>query len=104
MPPKKQKGGRKTVRKSTGRRKAAGMYGGSWLGDAWNWTKGAVGTTGNFLKDSKLISKGLSLIPHPYAQAGAPIAGMLGLGHPQYVMMPQKKWQALVAVMFLVRM
>lgn len=32
----------------------------------------------NFAKDNKLISKGLSLIPHKYAQAAAPIASSLG--------------------------
>jgi hypothetical protein len=32
----------------------------------------------NFAKDNKLVSKGLSLIPHKYAQAAAPVAGALG--------------------------
>ena len=32
----------------------------------------------NFAKDNRLISKGLSLIPHKYAQAAAPIASSLG--------------------------
>lgn len=32
----------------------------------------------SFAKDNKLISKGLSLIPHKYAQAAAPIASSLG--------------------------
>ena len=33
-----------------------------------------------FVKDNKLISKGLGLIPHPGAQTAAAIAGMAGLG------------------------
>jgi len=32
------------------------------------------------VKDQKLISKGLNLIPHPYAKAGATVADHLGFG------------------------
>jgi len=32
----------------------------------------------DFAKSNKLVSKGLSLIPHKYAQAAAPVAGALG--------------------------
>lgn len=34
----------------------------------------------SFVKDNKLLSKGLKAIPHPYAQAAAPFAESLGLG------------------------
>lgn len=34
----------------------------------------------NFVKDNKLLSKGLSLVPHPGAQRVGAIAGQLGLG------------------------
>lgn len=33
-----------------------------------------------FIKDNKLISKGLGLIPHPGAQTASTIAGLIGLG------------------------
>ena len=33
-----------------------------------------------FVRDQKLISKGLGLIPHPGAQAAAQIASLVGLG------------------------
>ena len=33
-----------------------------------------------FVKDHKIISSGLGLIPNPYAQAGAAVARQLGLG------------------------
>ncbi|MDR3543383.1 MAG: hypothetical protein P4L69_20840 [Desulfosporosinus sp.] len=46
------------------------------FGDLWSGVKDAA----NFVKDNKLISKGLSLIPHPYGQAGSQIAGQLGFG------------------------
>ena len=35
---------------------------------------------GNFIKDNKLISTGLSLIPGQYGQMGSRIAGAVGLG------------------------
>lgn len=34
----------------------------------------------NYVKDNKLISKGLGIIPHPYAQLGSQAANILGLG------------------------
>jgi len=49
------------------------MRGGSKVID---WLKKAY----NFVKDNKLISTGLSFIPHPYAQLGSKIAGVVGLG------------------------
>jgi hypothetical protein len=33
-----------------------------------------------YIKDNKLISKGLGIIPHPYAQGGSYIAKLAGLG------------------------
>ena len=35
---------------------------------------------GGFLKDTKLLSTGLSLIPHPGAQMAGRVAGQIGLG------------------------
>jgi hypothetical protein len=35
---------------------------------------------GNFLKDTKLLSTGLSLIPHPAGRIAGGVAGALGLG------------------------
>jgi hypothetical protein len=34
----------------------------------------------NFIRNNQLISKGLSLIPHPAAQAASSVAGLVGLG------------------------
>lgn len=45
-------------------------------GKVWNWLKKAY----RYVKDNKLISRGLSLIPHPYAQTGSTVAGTLGFG------------------------
>ena len=66
-----------------------GMAGGSPFTDfftktipsAAKWTYGHVlKPVGNFVKDNKLISKGLALIPHPGAKVAAAAAGMAGLG------------------------
>jgi len=37
----------------------------------------------NFVKDNKVISRGLSLIPHPAAQGASWAAKQVGLGHAQ---------------------
>lgn len=42
--------------------------------------KGVLGDIGSFIKDQKLISKGLGLIPHPAGQLASQIAGLVGLG------------------------
>ena len=42
--------------------------------------KGVVGDVAKFIKDQKLISKGLGLIPHPAGQLASQIAGLVGLG------------------------
>lgn len=42
--------------------------------------KGAIGDVARFIKDHKLISKGLSMIPHPAGQAASYVAGLVGLG------------------------
>ena len=52
--------------------------------------KGVLGDIANYVKNQKLISKGLGLIPHPAAQAAAQIAGLVGLGR---VKKPRKKKQ-----------
>jgi hypothetical protein len=43
----------------------------------------------NFVKDQKLISKGLALIPDGRAQAAAKIAGQVGLGRRRRKHRPQ---------------
>ena len=45
-------------------------------GGVLDWLKGAF----NWVKDNKIISKGLSLIPHPLGQAGSVAAKIVGLG------------------------
>jgi len=39
-----------------------------------------VGSVARFIKDNKLVSKGLGMIPHPGAQAVSQLASMVGLG------------------------
>jgi hypothetical protein len=45
--------------------------------------KGTLGDVANFIRNQKLISKGLGMIPHPAAQAASQIAGLVGLGKPK---------------------
>ncbi len=44
--------------------------------------KGIVGDAARYIKDNKLLSKGLGMIPHPAAQAAAQVAALFGLGRP----------------------
>jgi hypothetical protein len=48
-----------------------------WLKKAGRWV---TGTALPFVKKHQLLSKGLKLIPHPYAQKGSAIASTLGYG------------------------
>ena len=40
----------------------------------------SLSSIGNFIRDKKLISQGLGLIPHPAGQVASQVASMLGLG------------------------
>ena len=60
MPPRKKTGAKKRAKPQKGR----GI-----LKDGWN-----------FVKDNKVISKGLGMIPHPVAQGAAWAARQVGLG------------------------
>ena len=40
---------------------------------------------GNFVKDQKLISRGLGMIPDPRAQVAGQVAGLVGLGRKRRV-------------------
>jgi hypothetical protein len=42
--------------------------------------RGILGDIKDFIVRNKLISSGLSLVPHPFAQGGSIIAKQLGLG------------------------
>ena len=42
--------------------------------------RGVIGDVASFIRDQKLISKGLGMLPHPAAQAASQIAAMVGLG------------------------
>jgi hypothetical protein len=55
---------------------AGAQVGGSFLGDVWTGIKSA----GKFIKDNKLVSRGLSFIPGVGAQAGSQVASQLGWG------------------------
>ena len=48
-----------------------------WIKKGYNWVKTKALP---FVKQHKLISRGLSLVPHPYAQTGSTVAGVLGYG------------------------
>ena len=52
------------------------MRGSGFFGDLWSGIKKGF----NYVKDNKLLSKGLALIPHPGAQKLAGVAGAVGLG------------------------
>jgi len=57
------------------------MVGGSAFTDFFTKTiPGGLKKAANWVKDQKLISKGLALIPDKRAQAAAAIAGQVGLG------------------------
>ena len=43
--------------------------------------KSFLSSAHNFIKSNKLISKGLKLIPHPYAQTASNISEQLGYGY-----------------------
>lgn len=64
-------GGAGKMRQRPVRRRGRGFF-----GNVWNGIKKAA----NWVKDKKLISRGLNLIPHPGAKAAGAIAGSLGLG------------------------
>ena len=40
----------------------------------------ALKSVGSFIKKNKLLSRGLSMIPHPTAQKAAQMAQLVGLG------------------------
>lgn len=65
-------------RMTTVRRRKYGKrrIGSGFWGNIWNGIKSAA----NWVKDQKLISRGLSLIPHPAGRVGSVITGALGLG------------------------
>lgn len=56
-------------------------YGRGFFGNLWNGIKSA----GRFIKDNKLISRGLALIPHKYAGIASQGASALGLGRRRVV-------------------
>ena len=70
MPPKK-------AEKSKAKRKAPKMMQGEgFFGDLWSGVK----KVGSFIKDNKLVSKGLKLIPDSRVQAATRAAEAVGLG------------------------
>jgi hypothetical protein len=56
------------------------INGSGWLDDAWSAVKSIAAPVNDVLKQTKLISTIGSLIPNPYVQSGAKIAGSLGYG------------------------
>ena len=67
---------RYSCKKQTPRRiRGSGLW--SWIKKGYNFIKNKAIP---YVKQNKLISRGLSLIPHPYAQVGSTVAGTLGYG------------------------
>ena len=82
-------GRRRTVRRLAPRRKIGGrrrvigrrrMRGRGFFSNIGNWFKGAANTVHNFVRNNKLVSKGLALLPHPAAKAAGVAAGLAGYG------------------------
>jgi hypothetical protein len=61
----------------TGRKPKRNQRGKGFFGDVFNGLKNAVSSVVPFVKDNKLISKGLALAGHPVAGG---VAGSLGFG------------------------
>lgn len=72
-------------RRRTVRRRRMG--GSGFFGDLWSGIKSAA----NYVKDNKLLSKGLSLIPHPAAKTASGVASALGLGRRRRVGRPRMR-------------
>lgn len=51
---------------------------------------GALSDAFNFIKRNQLISKGLSMVPHPMGQTASIVAKQLGLGRPKRKTKPRK--------------
>ena len=71
---------RKAKAKKTKRKKASPQQGAGFFGDAWKWTKGAAGTINKAAKKTKIVSRGLALIPNKRAQLASEAASQLGYG------------------------
>ena len=54
---------------------------------------GAIKDVLKFVRDNKLISKGLGMIPHPIAQVASKGASMVGLGKKKKKRAPKKQMQ-----------
>lgn len=68
---------RRTVRRRrVGGSRRYGMRGSGFWGSLWSGIKKGA----NWVKDQKLISKGLGAIGNPYAQTASRVASTLGLG------------------------
>ena len=67
---------KKATKKKVSKRKPKSMQGVGFWGDVWSGIKKAA----NFVKDNKLVSKGLNLIPDARAKSAAKAAEAIGLG------------------------
>ena len=70
--PARKKAGAKRPRKN--------IRGAGFFGDLWDGVKSVGSKVIPFVAQNGLLSKGLSLIPHPGAQSAAKLAGAVGLG------------------------
>jgi hypothetical protein len=71
-------GGRKRKQVIGGRRRR--MAGSGFFGNIWNGIKRAATGAHDFIKNNRLISRGLALIPDARARAAGTAAGALGYG------------------------
>ena len=67
---------KKSAKKKVSKRKPKSMHGDGFFSSLWDGVKRAA----NFVKDNKLVSKGLNLIPDARAKSAAKAAEAIGLG------------------------
>ena len=73
---KSQSGGKMLAHYQASNPYANVQSGDGFFGDVWNGIK----SVGKFVRDNKLLSRGLALIPDSRAKVAGGIAGQLGLG------------------------
>lgn len=56
------------------------MNGGSWLGDQFHAVTRGLSDFGNWVKDNKIVSRVLTLVPDARAKAAGQLASQIGLG------------------------
>jgi hypothetical protein len=68
-----------------------GQRGEGFFGDVWNGFKSVVNPVANFVKDNKLISRGLGMVGDPRAKVAGSFLSQLGLGYPERIPKGRKR-------------